>query len=235
MEYYIQYDRLDELEANPDNPKMHDLSAIQESIDRFGYGVPIVVDERTGLLAAGHGRVEGLLTKFLDKDELPEGCRTDDDGMWLVPVQHGWYSANDDEAKAFMVAANQTSIIGGWDEKVLAELLNKLDEAGVELSGTGFIPADVDELLKRRKEFNPNRGEPGAQVEADYDQRRAQYEGTDLRGLVFDYTVAEYEQIIERCTILRTRYGVDTNAELFIEMLREWDNANPEGENASED
>lgn len=43
------------------NPKTHDAEAIGASVERFGYVEPMVLDERTGRLVAGHGRLEHLL------------------------------------------------------------------------------------------------------------------------------------------------------------------------------
>ena len=38
------------------NPKDHDIGAISRSVNRFGFTAPVIIDERTGYLAAGHGR-----------------------------------------------------------------------------------------------------------------------------------------------------------------------------------
>jgi ParB-like chromosome segregation protein Spo0J len=37
------------------NPKRHASEQLGTSIDRFGYVEPVVIDERTGRLVAGHG------------------------------------------------------------------------------------------------------------------------------------------------------------------------------------
>ena len=48
----LTFDRLDELatRAHPDNPKLHDLSAIDSSFSRFGYVAP-VIERYTGRTA----------------------------------------------------------------------------------------------------------------------------------------------------------------------------------------
>jgi hypothetical protein len=56
----LEYVPLDDLQPAARNPKRHDLPAIGRSIDTFGYVEPVVLDERTGRLVAGHGRVEQL-------------------------------------------------------------------------------------------------------------------------------------------------------------------------------
>ena len=56
----IEYMPLDKLQRWPRNPKAHDLGALHVSINRFGFITPLIVDERTGKLAAGHGRLDAL-------------------------------------------------------------------------------------------------------------------------------------------------------------------------------
>lgn len=59
----LEYVPLDELKPAERNPKRHAGDAIQASIGKFGYVEPIVLDERTGRLVAGHGRLEALLAE----------------------------------------------------------------------------------------------------------------------------------------------------------------------------
>ena len=67
----IEYLPLSHLQVAPRNPKRHALDQLGASIGRFGYVEPIIVDERTGRLVAGHGRRDSLL-------RMPElGCRSE--------------------------------------------------------------------------------------------------------------------------------------------------------------
>ena len=59
-EIKVEYISLDELEQWPRNPKQHNLSGIEKSLKRFGFNSPLVIDERTGRLVAGHGRLKTL-------------------------------------------------------------------------------------------------------------------------------------------------------------------------------
>lgn len=52
---------IDELVPATSNPKRHARSEIQASMQRFSFTEPVLLDERTGRLVAGHGRVETLL------------------------------------------------------------------------------------------------------------------------------------------------------------------------------
>ena len=56
----VEYLDLEGLVRAPRNPKQHDLGVLQASLDRFGFVAPIILDERTGRLVAGHGRLDAL-------------------------------------------------------------------------------------------------------------------------------------------------------------------------------
>jgi hypothetical protein len=95
------------------NPKKHALPALRDSIGRFGYVEPIVLDERTGRLVAGHGRAKALSLMKAKGGKPPAGV-AEKDGEWLVPVLRGWASRSDQEAEAYLLASNQLTVAGGW-------------------------------------------------------------------------------------------------------------------------
>lgn len=143
----IRYVPLDELRKHPRNPKAHDLEALAGSVNRFGFVTPIVLNDRDGTILEGHGRLETLeALRAKDAELLPAGLRIRrGDGMWLVPVVSGVDLAPE-EADAFVIAANRTVELGGWDEATLADLLRDMSEHST-LEGTGYSPADLDKLI----------------------------------------------------------------------------------------
>lgn len=147
----LAYVPIGDLEPDPGNPKAHTIDTIVDAILRFGFMDPVVHDGRTGRLIAGHGRREALLTIHADPDvtEIPAGIRAPDgrDGVWEVPVVYGWSSASDDEAAAALVALNETTIRGGYDEWALLGILERLEETS--LSGVGYDGEEIDALRMR--------------------------------------------------------------------------------------
>ena len=149
----IEYLKLSELKGATKNPKAHDVGQIASSIGRFGYIEPVVLDERTGRLVAGHGRVK-TVTEMQKKGQTPpEGVRLEGK-EWLVPVLRGWASRTDEDAQAYLVASNQLTTLGGWDDAQLAEVLKDLAAAGA-LEGTGFDGDDVDRVLRELAAGDP--------------------------------------------------------------------------------
>lgn len=157
----LEYVPLDELIPAEHNPKRHDLPAIGRSIDRFGYVEPIVVDERTGRLVAGHGRLEQLAAAKAAGADAPDGVVATDRG-WRVPVLRGWASRSDADAAAYLAASNRLVELGGWDDVELGTLLADVTAVDAELATiAGFDAAELSRLLAAAQ------GGPAAQTDPD--------------------------------------------------------------------
>jgi hypothetical protein len=124
------------------NPKRHDRDGIRRSIAAHGFLELPVLDERTGRLVAGHGRIDQLAAMHTAGATPPDGVHVGPDGTWQVPVVRGWASSNDAHAEAYLVASNKLTTNGGWDDNELVELLKDAESAGL-LDLTGY---DEDEL-----------------------------------------------------------------------------------------
>ena len=148
---YTEYMRLDDYldRFHPRNPKEHDIGAIIESIKRFGFVEQPTIDENTGYSVAGHGR--GIaLSKMVEKGlDVPERIQVDDvDDMWMLPVTRGIRFRDEAHVNAYLVASNRLTMLGGWHEEKLAEMLQELalqDEKLLE--STGYDGDDLDMLL----------------------------------------------------------------------------------------
>lgn len=144
----LEYMPVDSITPALRNPKLHEIDDIRASIRRFGFVAPAIWDERTGRIAAGHGRRLAVIAMRDAREPAPSGIIVDDKGTWCIPVRRGWASTSDAEADAYLVADNQLTISGGWDEKELAVLLSSVAEADETLLETlGFPDDDLSELL----------------------------------------------------------------------------------------
>jgi hypothetical protein len=126
--------RLDQLRPWPRNARTHSrkqLRQIADSIRRFGFTNPLLIDSDNRILA-GHGRVAAAR-------EL---------GMATTPclrVDH--MSAA--EKRAYVLADNKIALNAGWDEELRALELKELMAADVDFDVglTGFSIAEVDQLI----------------------------------------------------------------------------------------
>ena len=145
---HIEWVRLDEIAEWPDNPKDHDIGGIIVSIQTHGYVRPGMIDEGTGKLVTGHGRLAALFSMMRAGTQPPARIQIDPDGHWRMPIYRGISFPDKDTAEAFVIADNQTSIRGGWDDAGLLEALLRLgarDDDTLLLS-TGFDDEDMERL-----------------------------------------------------------------------------------------
>ena len=149
----IEYVPLSILKRWTKNPKDHDLGAIHVSVNDFGFRQPMSVNQQSGELEAGHGRLDVLQQKFDAKESPPEYIDVDPEtGEWLVPVQ--FFDDDETTHMRYAIADNRLVELGGWDYPALVEDLNFLYE-NATLDATGY---DVDDLDKLEKKINPDIG-----------------------------------------------------------------------------
>src|SRR4030042_1574559 len=147
MERRLDYVAIDDIKIAPNNPKGHMIDNIRPSIDRFGYVAPMIVDERTGRLVAGHGRLESRRARWAAGEPAPGGVLVDADSRWLAPIVRGWSSRSDAEASAYLVLDNRQTELGGWDDRALASILDEIGDSDlIEL--TGWDPAAPEGLIR---------------------------------------------------------------------------------------
>lgn len=173
----VEYVPLDAVRPADRNPKSHDHASLRASVERFGFVEPMIRDDRTGRLVAGHGRLDELrMARARDSENPPQGVTLDADGSWLVPVLIGWSSSDDVEAQAYVLSSNRLVELGGWDESILTDVLVDLEQLGdAALIGTGYSVDDALAALSKRL------GELGEDDAAD---ARPQLDGLTYRVVV---------------------------------------------------
>ncbi|NGO74056.1 ParB N-terminal domain-containing protein, partial [Streptomyces boncukensis] len=147
---FTTYVPLTDLTPTPGNPKKHEVERIIESIRTHGFVDQPIADERTGTILGGHGRREALIEMQTRGDRLPAGLLLDDDGGWLVPVQRGWASRNDLEAKTVNIKLNKIGEDGGWHPRSLTTYLEDIVTGDAGLFDSLAIPeGELDILLRQ--------------------------------------------------------------------------------------
>lgn len=191
---WTEYRRLADVTPAHRNPKGHAEDKIRSGMLRFGYTVPVLHDERTGRLVAGHGRLEALAAMEADpaaRDRIaarnakrgrpdqdwPDGIVPDDDGAWMVPVIRGWASDNDEQANAYLISDNRLTEMGEWDRRLLAEMLEEIRDDDLDLlADTGYETGDLEDMLRAfgdPPDLDALAGEVGEPTDEDGYQRVA--------------------------------------------------------------
>jgi hypothetical protein len=143
----IEYMTLEELESWPRNPKRHDIKQISGSMQDFGYVSPIIIDEKTKKIVAGHGRLDSLKVMRGQGKEPPERIKVKD-GQWSVPVLRGVSFKSEKDAERFLVADNRITELGGWDNQLLVDVLSGfVEEDEALLTSVGFEIKEYDRMV----------------------------------------------------------------------------------------
>jgi hypothetical protein len=146
---WAEYLPLDQLEPfDQGNPKNHAEELIGGSVSHYGFNDAPILDERTGKMVAGHGRREDLIRRRDLGEKPPEGIIVAEDGEWHVLVQRGWRSRSDDDARAYRITHNESTIAGGWDQALLLADLDRIAANPDLLDLTGFDSHAIEDLRR---------------------------------------------------------------------------------------
>lgn len=118
------------------NAKLHpeeQIEKIAASIKEFGFLSPCLVD-KAGNIIAGHGRVEAA--KRIGLEKVP-----------CVYVE----GLSDEQRRAYILADNRLTELGGWDEDLVNWELGTLANEGFDVEILGFEP------IKKQKKEDPER------------------------------------------------------------------------------
>jgi DNA modification methylase len=124
------------IKPHPKNARTHPAKQIRrlvESINQFGFTSPLLIDENNVILA-GHARWQAAKEA----------------GLKVIPVIV-LRGLSEGKKRAYVLADNKIAELAGYDRLALAteleELSSLLAEDDLDLSLTGFEPAEIDNLL----------------------------------------------------------------------------------------
>ena len=113
------------------NPRRNDEAAkeVAKSIQRFGFGAPILARAADRVVIAGHTRLKAAALLGLDK----------------VPVR--FLDLDPAEARALALADNKLGELAEWDAEVLGDVLRELEADGAVLDGLGFSEEELRAIV----------------------------------------------------------------------------------------
>ena len=138
----IEYLAIEDLTPYEKNARTHDENQIEKlknSLEEFGFINPVIIDENNMILV-GHGRIMGA-------KEL---------GIKTVPCIRIKY-LTEDQKKAYILADNKLSDLGGWDLDLLNEELASIE---LDMSMFGFEEIEEPEIEIEDDDFDIEDLEP---------------------------------------------------------------------------
>jgi len=211
-----------DLKAYASNSRTHSndqIIQIADSITRFGFTNPILVDG-TSEIIAGHGRV--MAAKRLELEQVP-----------CIVLDH----LTESEKRAYVIADNKLALNADWSEDLLISEINKLLADGYDVSATGFADSELDKLLGQDIEDLEDYDDDGDLPQA------LQLEPPREYALIMCETFDEWEKLKEVLNLTPVRRGgykegsafdsvgtqrVVTASDLFDKMGVEYDHSNTE-------
>ena len=125
-----------DLKPYANNPRLNDVAIkyVKESIEKFGFKVPLVIDTHN-VIVCGHTRYEAA--KQLKMESLP--CIRADD-------------LSEEQIKAFRLADNKVAEFSEWDDFKLDLELGQLNDLGFDMEPFGFFNEEEDEEEAEKKD-----------------------------------------------------------------------------------
>jgi hypothetical protein len=177
----------------PGNPKDHDLTVITRSVERFGFLEPPIINDVTGHVISGHGRMDTLQGMKATGKTAPDGVKVEGD-KWIIPSWHVSVLEKDEYAVA--VGLNKTVELGGWHEDILVGILSDLAARNDNtLLATGYDRDDVDALLKM---LNTDFIEPQEEIKSEVEEIEEKPEGIKCQcpQCNFEFSVTKKGEVI---------------------------------------
>ena len=131
----------DEFKRWPTNPRLHPPKQrfkLKNSILKFGFTVPALVDEESFILS-GHCRVD--VAKEL--------------GLPTIPTRMvvGWTPA---QKRAYVIADNKMALLAEWNMPLLKSELEFLSEQVIDIEDTAFSTAEIDLMFDESGADDPD-------------------------------------------------------------------------------
>jgi len=195
---------IDDLKEFENNPRKGNVKELKLSLEANGQYKPIVIQKSTSRILAGNH-------------------------LWKAAKELGWThidavvaDVDDAQAKKIVATDNRLAELGTYDEQLLLDLLGDID-----LVGTGYVAADVDDLLAMLEEqstpewqvANAPMNHENVSQRPSLEDRASHYAERTIRLLMCEYPNHQYIWAIENLTKLREEYKVDSNAEAILHAI----------------
>lgn len=121
----VEIDKLIPYEKNAKKHDAEQVDKLKSSIETFGFLSPCLIDSGNNIIA-GHGRVMAAREA----------------GMLKVPCVYV-EGLTEEERRAYILADNKLTELGGWDEELLRQELKDLQAIDFDINLTGFSIDDI--------------------------------------------------------------------------------------------
>lgn len=122
--------KISTLKQYANNPRKGDVAAIAESLSKVGQYKPVIVNK---------GSLTGKVNEVLAGNHTVQAAKS----LKWSTIKTVFVDVDAEVAARIVLADNKTADLGGYDNDLLAGLLVDLPD----LEGTGYTPAELDDML----------------------------------------------------------------------------------------
>lgn len=198
--------RADQFLANPKNPRVHPIpqrQAMEQALGKVGFVAP-VMETSDGYLLDGHERIYQAL---LNNSEVP----------YVVLDIH----SDDPDADYVLATFDPLGALGTYDPELLDELLKQVDPDG---DAVQKMLNDLWDIHTPSLYADDYRGQTN-------DEKLDVFLNATIKQIVLMLTNEQFDEVIPRLAAAREYEGLETNTQLFLRMLKVYENtcseANP--------
>lgn len=188
------------IHPHPDNPRRGTVTAIVDSLNAHGQFRPLIVQRSTRFVLAGNHTLAAARQA----------------GMTEIAVT--FLDVDDEQARRIMLVDNRTSDLGTYDDQTLLRLLSETSD----LTGTGYRPADVEDLtafLRSPQDAPaPVTAMPPVDEQSPQTSTERQTEAV-VRSLVIEFHADEFPGVLVALAKVRREHDVESNRDALIALL----------------
>jgi hypothetical protein len=194
-----------QLQPYPGNARIHNLSAIADSLQANGQYRPLICQKATSYVLAGNGTLQAAME------------------LGWASVDVIWVDVDDNKARRIVLADNRSADLASYDEAALLDLLRPYEG---DLSGTGFDLDSFEDLLaKSGAAILPQEAFTGGYAESQAETERRRNTGTALTSQGFKEVilVLRTDQLIDfqdHIGLLTEAWNTDSTTDTVLEALR---------------
>lgn len=158
----VVYKALSSLTPHPHNPRRHPATQraqLAESIQTFGWTVPILIDEH-GTILAGHGRAE--VAAEMELENVPTVTIT---------------GLTEEQKRAYVLADNKLAENAHWDVPAVLAELEFLTATGIDVEVLGFTDEDLLGLGSMVDDTSFPDSVPGSKISSETEPTMLQGDG----------------------------------------------------------
>lgn len=185
------------IQEHPDNPRLGNDEVVHDSIEELGFFGAIIVQRATGYVCAGNTRFRVM--RDAGETALP--------GFWV--------DCSDDEADEILAVDNRASDLAYYDDSKLVALLTSIKTNTGNLDGSGYDDAAYELLIQA---VNSDTILGGVRQGMTPGDRSEAFDASDIRSIILPYAREDYDRVVDALGELRTRWGLDTNAEVVLRL-----------------